>query len=198
MSGTWPTSPGPASIQLIPKDPVLDDTAQSGKSQSRIIAGKLWGIQIAYDEQRSENMAPVFAFANSQRGDSFQIVVPGHDAPLGVATGAPVVDGAHVAGDSTVAIRGFTPSTAAILKAGTVLKFGNHSKVYMLNSDVDSDINGETTLNLDIPIIEALAGGESLIITNVPFTVKVDGEIQAWRTKSPRLSRYTADLIEKI
>ena len=198
MSGTWPTSPGPDQVTLEPRAPILLDIAQSGKSQSRTIASKLWAVQLTYPELKREQIAPIIVFADKQRGDTFQIVLPNFSTPMGVATGTPVADGAQIAGSLSIDIRGMTAATTGILKAGDVIKAANHSKVYMVTEDADTDGSGNVTVQIDTPLTDAVGDGEAITVSNVPFTMRIDGEVQSWRTKSPQLSRYSVELIEAL
>jgi hypothetical protein len=201
MSGTFPTSPGPATIDLDSNQPTIVDIAESGKRQSRIVAGHLWRIKLAWPKMTRADFAPIFAFAASQRGrlGSFQITLPHLSAPQGVGTGTPLVDGAHTAGDSTINIDGWTASQIGIMKAGDILLFASHSKVYMATADADSAAGGGlATIPIEPPLIENLANNEAVTIINVPFTVAFEDDIQKWKTSAPQLAAYTANLIESI
>ncbi len=198
MSGTFPTSPGPKDIKLINDQPILSSRAQSGKSQRRIVAGHLWRIKVSYAPMIRNDIAPLYAFSAKQRGDSFQITVPDKVVPLGVATGTPLVNGAHAAGVLSIATKGWTASTTGILKAGDIKKFANHTKVYMVAEDADSDATGNATIVLINPTVEALADNEAVTVNDVPFTVAFDDEIFEWKTNDAKLSGYSSDLIEAL
>ena len=40
-------------------------------------------------------------------------------------------------------------ATTAVLKAGDLIKFNGHSKVYMVQSDIDSDGSGAATVSIE-------------------------------------------------
>jgi len=90
----------------------------------------------------------------------------------------------------------FTPGTAGIMKAGDVVRFAGHSKVYMLRADADSDAWGHAALQIVPPLIHTPANGEALTVTNVPFTVALDGDVVQYRASRPSLFQFEMDLVE--
>jgi len=200
MSGTFPVSPGARDTELTSIQPELTDISQSGKRQSSIIAGHLWEVTCNYPPMLRDEFAPLFAFSISQRGDDFQITLPNFNVPRGVATGTPLVDGIHAAADSAIAIDGWTASITGILKAGSLIKFASHSKVYMTTADVDSGASpGLSSVPIIPPLIEALADNEAVTINNVPITMAFkNGGVQEFKTKIPGVSSFAIDLVESI
>lgn len=200
MSGTFPTDPGPATVNLESNQPTAVDYAESGKSQSRIIGGHLWKAKFTWSKMTREMLAPIFAFANKQRGrfGSFQIVLPNYATPLGVATGSPLVVGAHLAGAESISIDGFTAATTGIMKANDILKFAGHSKVYMVDADADTDGAGAVTLLLTPPLIADIADNEVVTVNDVEFTMSFDDEIASWKGSAPNLATISADMTERL
>lgn len=199
MSGTFPSAPGFKSAQLSSVQPIIEDIAQSGKRQSRIIAGHLWEITCEFPPMTRAEFAPLYAFAISQRGDAFQIVLPHLATPQGVATGTPLVDGVHAAGDAAIDIDGWTPSTTGIIKAGDILKFSSHTKVYMVTADADSGASpGLASVAIEPPLIYPLADNEAVTVNSVPFTVASKNGVQEFKTKNPSIYSYALDLAESI
>jgi hypothetical protein len=148
---------------------------------------------------RRTSYAPIFAFAIAQEGqyETFQLVLPGIYDPQGVATGTPIVSGAHASGKS-IPTTGWTASVVGILKAGDFLKFDNHTKVYMVTADASSDGSGSANLSIEPPLVAALVDTESITVTGVPFTVAFDGDIQEFGVRSPVLFSYQASFIEVV
>jgi len=200
MSGTFPITPKPKSSDLISEEKTVVSIAVSGKKQSRIIGGHMWTIKLTFPQMLRATFAPIFAFVAGQRGqsESFQIALEQFNTPQGVATGTPLVDGVHAVGDNTILCDAFTASTTDIMKAGDIVKFASHTKVYMLTADSDSVALGATTLNIVPPLIEALADNEAVTVSSVQFTVSLDNSVQEWKTTNPNFSSYSVDLIESF
>jgi len=200
MSGTFPTTPKPKSSDLISEENTVSSISESGKRQGRILGGHLWAIKLTFPQMLRATFAPVFAFIMAQRGQSgsFQISLEQFNTPQGVATGTPLVDGVHAVGDNTILCDGFTASTTDIMKAGDIVKFASHTKVYMLTADSDSVGLGATTLNIVPPLIAALANNEAVTVSSVPFTVALEDSVQEWKTTNPNFSSYSVNLIESL
>jgi len=200
MSGSLPTSPGFSEAGLTHNQPVIVSNAQTGKRKSRIIAGHLWEITASYPPMTRMEFSPIYSFIISQRGafDSFTLTLPNFNTPQGTQSGALSVNGIHSAGDSSIQIDGMLTSETEAMKAGDILKFANHTKVYMLTADVDTDGGGAGTFNIEPPLINDLVDNELVTIENVPFTVASKGGPQEFKTRAPGISRFSIDLIEDI
>jgi len=201
MSGTLPTNPSFSDASLIHNQPVVVSKSESGKRQSRILSGHLWEIAANYPAMTRAEFAPIYAFAISQRGayDSFTVTLPQFNTPQGVATGTPLINGAHVAGDAVIATDGWTNSITGIIKAGDLMKFASHTKVYMVTADADSGATtGPASISIEPPLIEALADNEVITVNNVPFTVAFKNSPQEFKTRAPNLSKFGLDLVEAI
>lgn len=199
MSGTLPNTPGFEDFTLESNQPTIVSTSESARDQSRSSKAHQWSLRLNYPDLLESEFRPILGFAVAQRGraESFQVVLP-HMPPLGVATGTPLVNGAHAVGEAAISTNGWTVSITDIMKTGDILKFSNHTKVYIVVEDTNSDVGGVASLTIEPPLIEALAGGEGVTINDVPFTVKFSGDVQRFKTTSPRFSTYELDLIESI
>lgn len=200
MSGVFPTDPGPATVALSSNQPTAVDYAESGKSQSRIIGGHLWKAKLSWSRMLRETLSPIFAFATFQRGrlGSFQIVLPNYATPNGVGTGTPLVVGAHTAGDTSISTDGWTASQTGILKAGDVLKFANHAKVYMITSDTNSDGGSASTLSITPPLIDDLVDNEAITVSDVEFTMSLDDDVVDWKGSAPNLATISVNMTESL
>ena len=130
MSGTYPTTPEFQAINLESRHSNLMSESISGKVQVRAIGGQKWAFTAKYNPMTRAEFNPVYAFVISQQGmkGTFTIVPPVISSTTGSATGTMLVNGATGAGASTVSIDGITGD----IKAGDVIKFANHTKVYMV------------------------------------------------------------------
>jgi len=196
----FPTSITPKEITLTSEQPTFTSFSESGKSQARIAAGHLWNIKAVFPAMTRAQVAPLMAFTDSMRGryTTFTFIPESHSAPLGVATGTPIVSGSHSVGDLTIATTGWTASQTGIMLAGDILKFDNHTKVYMIALDADSDGSGDSTITLTSPLIEALVDTEALTVSSVPFTMALKDDPLEWKTDRQSHSTYTLELIESL
>lgn len=120
--------------------------------------------------------------------ETFQIVLPEISVKSGNATGTVSTTASASIGATTVAIDGLSGT----LKAGDPIKFANHSKVYI----IASDRTGNGTLTFYPALRSALVNNEVLTYTNVPFTVRLQNDIQKYTLGLASLVKYEVDFIE--
>lgn len=173
MSGTLPTSPEPASVELTSLEPTAVSTAHNLRKIRRSRGVQRWQLDVAYAPMTREEFGPLYAFMIAQAGQSeaFDAVIPPLSTPQGTTgSDTPTVNGAHAAGLQTVATTGWTISTL-VLKAGDIIRFAGHAKVYMVTQDATSDGSGNVTLTIRPKLTIALVNTESLTVRDVPFQV---------------------------
>ena len=174
MSGAFPISTakfeslGIKSIQ----NTIISKTV-SGKKLARQIDGQRWGFTArVITAKRSDVYGDLMAFIVKQRSgkENFTIIPPEVEDARGTASGTP--HGTASAGDTSITLGGTGTGT---LKAGDMIKFANHSKVYMVVAD-QSDIS-TGTLTIEPPLTTAVSSSD-IQYDNVPFTVYLTNDIQ--------------------
>jgi len=174
MSGTFPISTakfeslGIKSIQ----NTIISKTV-SGKKLARQIDGQRWGFTArVITAKRSDVYGDLMAFIVKQRSgkENFTIIPPEVEDARGTASGTP--HGTASAGDTSITLGGTGTGT---LKAGDMIKFANHSKVYMVVAD-QSDIS-TGTLTIEPPLTTAVSSSD-ITYDNVAFTVHLTNDVQ--------------------
>lgn len=185
---------------LIYDQPVIVDFGISGRRQSRINSGHLWRIKAEFPMMTRAQAAPLIGFSNANRGKytTFTIIPTNTATPQGLATGTPEVFGVVAAGEKQIPVDGLPVFQAGIMKSGDVVKFAGHNKVYMLTADVDSDFGGSDYFYITPPLVAALADNESVVLTNVPFTVAIDDDLIEWKSIQPEHSSYSISFVESL
>jgi len=174
MSGAFPISTakfeslGIKSIQ----NTIISKTV-SGKKLARQIDGQRWGFTArVITAKRSDVYGDLMAFIVKQRSgkENFTIIPPEVEDARGTASGTP--HGTASAGDTSITLGGTGTGT---LKAGDMIKFANHDKVYMVVAD-QSDIS-TGTLTIEPPLTTAISSS-NITFDNVPFTVHLTNDVQ--------------------
>ena len=174
MSGAFPISTakfeslGIKSIQ----NTIISKTV-SGKKLARQIDGQRWGFTArVITAKRSDVYGDLMAFIIKQRSgkENFTIIPPEVENARGTASGTP--NGTASAGDTSITLGG---SGSGTLKAGDMIKFANHDKVYMVVAD-QSDIS-TGTLTIEPPLTTAVSSS-NIQFDNVPFTVHLTNDVQ--------------------
>lgn len=173
MSGSFPTSPKFSALQFSSTNPSLINQSLSGKRQVRQIGSQYFSFTVAMPPMKYDDSMTVFAFLTKQKGsyETFTIQYPTDNRGAGKSETDILVNGSHSASDGTIAVDGFAASTSGVLKAGDLIKFANHSKVYMVQADCDSDGTGATTVLIEPSLVTTLADNEAVTVNKPSFTV---------------------------
>ena len=138
---------------------------------------------------RAEFM-PVYAFILAQNGqfETFQFVPPVVGSTSGTATGTVTTSGSASIGATSVTLTGLT----GVLKAGDYIKFANHTKVYMLMADR----SGNGSVAIQPPLIATVGSGQGVTYNNVPFTVRLNNDVQQYSLNGYERYVYEVDMVE--
>ena len=199
MSGAFPTSPEPNSIDISSTQTTFVSDAMNGRRQTRQIQDQRWQITASFPPMKRAKFNEVFAFVVSQRGvkGTFTFTPPIIDDALGTETGSVLVNGVHAVGDTTIAMDAFAGDGAGRFKAGDFIKFASHDKVYMVVADVTSSSNA-ATVTIEPPLTTALANNEAVTYDSVAFTVALVNDIQTIALGGDGFYRFEVDMIEVI
>lgn len=192
MSGTYPADPVFNGVNFNSVHYNLSSTSVSGRTQVRNIGGQRFEFSATYPALTRAEFAPVMAFIMAQRGmaETFTIVLPEISTKSGNASGTVQTVGADVIGETSIAIDGLSGT----LKAGDVIKFANHTKVYM----IVSDLTGPGTLSIQPGLRQATANDTAITYDNVPFLVRLNNDVQEYDLGLSSLVNYEVDFIEAI
>ena len=179
MSGSFPSSPEPSSINIKSNQTTMVSVSISGRRQARQLQNQRWSMTVSFPPMTRASFAPIFAFITAQRGrkESFTYTPPIIDDSLGTETGSVLVNGVHAVGDTTIAMDAFAGDGDGRFKAGDFIKFASHDKVYMVVADVQASSNA-STVTIEPPLLTALADNSVVTYDNVAFTVHLTNDVQ--------------------
>ena len=200
MSGQFPTSPNFRSLNFQDNRPTLLNQTLSGKKQVRQIGSQYFSFTVQMPPLQQEKAQEVFAFLQKQKGsfEDFTIVAPLDNLGAGKAETDIQVVGAHTSGDASIALDGFSASQTGALKAGDIIKFANHSKVYMVQSDIDSDGSGALTVLISPNLVASLADNEAVTVNKPSFTVYLENNEIMYSTDASGFYSISFDVREVI
>lgn len=154
--------------------------SQSGKKLSRQIDNQRFGFTIRIiTGTRASVYGELMAFILKQRSakENFTIVPNEISDARGNESNTVLVNGAHSAGDTTIAMDGHHNDNPHAFKAGDFIKFASHDKVYMVINDVQAS-GGASTVTIEPPLLQSLADDSQVTYDNVPFTVHLTNDVQ--------------------
>jgi hypothetical protein len=195
----FPTDPSFQSVAFKINTPMLKTTSLSGKTRRVAMGHQYYTFTVKFPNLTPQEVGLVQSFITARLGgyDAFEIVLPQisySKAPL-APTGTPTVSTAGSTGTSTLVLSNLG-ANRMVIKGGDVLKFGNHTKVYVATADVTSDGAGFGTLTFSGGAVTNIPVGTTATITAVPFTVILDGEDQGYDMGYGGISLMSLDLRE--
>jgi len=192
MSGTYPSTPVFKAANFRSEFFNLSSQTISGRTQVRNIGGQRFTFSASYPPLTRAEFRAVQAFVMAQRGmaETFTIVLPEISSSSGSVSGTITAAAAGSIGATSLAVDGFTGT----LRSGDVFKFANHSKVYMATSD----LTGAGTLSFQPALVAAVSDNEIVTHNNVPFTVRINNDIQEYAIATDLTYEYEVDFIEAI
>lgn len=185
MAGVFPISTAKFStLGLQSNQSTLLSKSISGKKLTRQIQDQRFGFTAQIiTAKRNDVYGELIAFIMKQRSskENFTIIPPEISSTRGTETGTVLVNGNQSAGDNTIALDGFAGDGAGRFKAGDLIKFASHTKVYMIVEDVTSSSNA-ATITIEPPLVADIVDDSTIVYNNVPFTVHLTNDLQEFGT----------------
>ena len=198
MSGAYPTSPSFSTLNFTDNRPTLINRTLSGKKQVRQIGGQYFSFTVAMPPLELLDAQSIFAFLQKQKGsfENFTITYPINNKGTSKNETDILVNGSHSLSDSTIALDGFSHTNNA-LRAGDLIKFENHSKVYMVQDDVTAS-SGAATVSISPNLVATLADNEAVTVNKPSFTVYLESNEISYSTDISGLFNISFDVREVV
>jgi len=199
MAGSYPTTPYFNTTAIEQEQPILVSKARSGRQKRRRHSGHIWRLTGAYINKTPDEFLPIFAFLCDREGglNNFTFIPVEHATPRGVASGSPLVDGVSQTG-KVINLKGASLSVTDWFKAGDIVAFAGHTKVYMCTANVNSDGAGNVALPIVPSLIESPLDNAIVTVNNVPFTMILSENNVKASKKPPVLYSGIVEMEEDI
>lgn len=190
---TYPTDPEFQSINFRSNNFVTTSESINGKIKARAIGAQRWEFTASYDRLTKSEVGIVSAYIISQGGrfGEFDIQPTEIGSTRGTASGSVLVNGAHTAGDKTIAVDGLVGQS---LLRGDLVKFAGHNKVYM----VTEDLSGNGTLTIYPALVANVDNNAAVTYNNVTFRVRLANDIQSYEVNANNQYNVEVDFIESL
>ena len=198
MAGTFPTTPNFASINFVDNRPVLINQTLSGKKSARQIGAQYFSFTVNMPPVEQTKADEIFAFLAKQKGgyENFDITAPLDNKGTSHNETDILVNGVQTAGASSVNVDGFSHSNN-VLKAGDIIQFAGHSKVYLVQDNVTAS-GGAATVNILPNLVADLADNEAVTMTKPIFKVYLTSDEIRYTTDASGFYRISFDVREVI
>lgn len=174
--GQYPTSPSFQSVNFKINTPTITSETTSGKMRRVAQGHSYYSFEVKYPNINQSDLGRVTGFLSQALGQmySFEIVLPKVSTPVAPdhasANNVATISSTINAGQK-YALLSNCGANKAVLYAGDVFRFKNHSKVYMCTTDCTSDGSGVANLIFSGACVSSVPSGTKLWTSNVPFTV---------------------------
>jgi len=198
MAGQFPTDPNFRSLVFTDNRPVLINQTLSGKKSARQIGAQYFSFTVQMPPVDQLKAQEIFAFLSKQKGgyENFTIAAPLNNKGTSHSETDILVNGATSAGASAVPMDGFSHTNHA-LRAGDLIKFAGHSKVYMVQDEVTAS-GGGATVNIQPNLVANVANNEA-VTTNKPlFNVYLENDEIRYTTDASGFYNISFDVREVI
>jgi hypothetical protein len=198
MSGQFPTDPNFKSLVFTDNRPILLNQTLSGKKSARQIGAQYFSFTVQMPPVDQLKAQEIFAFLSKQKGgyENFTIAAPLNNKGTSHSETDILVNGATSAGASAVPMDGFSHTNHA-LRAGDLIKFAGHSKVYMVQDEVTAS-GGSATVNIQPNLVSDVADNEA-VTTNKPlFNVYLANDEIRYTTDTSGFYNISFDVREVI
>jgi hypothetical protein len=198
MSGQFPTDPNFRSLVFTDNRPILLNQTLSGKKSARQIGAQYFSFTVQMPPVDQLKAQEIFAFLSKQKGgyENFTIAAPLNNKGTSHNETDILVNGATSAGASAVPMDGFSHTNHA-LRAGDLIKFAGHSKVYMVQDEVTAS-GGSATVNIQPNLVADVADNEA-VTTNKPlFNVYLANDEIRYTTDTSGFYNISFDVREVI
>lgn len=200
--GYFPVSNGFRAVRFRQKTITKKTETASGRVIRATNAVTKWTGTLTFPPIPYEEFMAVQAFVARCQGplNEFDLVIPEvstHASHSGQITSVRV--DASAGATSVEVVSDNTNKT--ILHAGDVIRFPNHTKVYMVTEDATTDGAGETTVYFTPGLVTAVdsnSAGEPIVINNVPFRMILTNDIQEYGYRNDGFIEFEIDVEEVI
>lgn len=195
MSGTFPTA-GFSAVNWQSNTVSRITTSVSGITKRLKTGAQYWSFSLKSPALSRADFMSLYSFIVKQDGQfsSFTVVPPVISTTRGTASGTITVNANTSPGVLTCNVSGGTGT----LKKGDLIKFSNHDKVYMLTEDVNLDNSTVDTLTFYPSLTDAITTTTTVDYTNVPITVFLNSDQQAYTANADGTFQYEIAVREDI
>jgi len=198
MSGQFPTDPNFRSLVFTDNRPILLNQTLSGKKSARQIGAQYFSFTVQMPPLEQLKAQEIFAFLSKQKGgfENFTIAAPLNNKGTSKNETDILVNGATAAGASAVPMDGFSHTNHA-LRAGDLIKFAGHTKVYMVQDEVTAS-GGGATVNIQPNLVAAVANNEAVTVNKPLFNVYLENDDIRYTTDISGFYNISFDVREVI
>ena len=201
MSGAFPTSKKPRVFNFSSNRPNSTAYTLSGKRSVKQFAAQYFTFSVQMPPMNQADFMEFYSFLVKQKGsfDTFTFQYPLENQGVDKGQTDIAVNGSASAGATQVPMDGFSTSTDDVLKAGDLIKFANHDKIYMITDDENANSSGEVAaVDIEPPLQAAVVNNEAVTVNQPSFTVALEQDDVLYSTDAAGFFTLSFDVREVL
>ena len=201
MSGAFPTSKKPRVFNFSSNRPNSTAYTLSGKRSVKQFAAQYFSFSVQMPPMNQADFMEFYSFLVKQKGsfDTFTFQYPLENQGVDKGQTDIAVNGSASAGATQVPMDGFSTSTNDVLKAGDLIKFANHNKIYMITDDENANSSGEVAaVDIEPPLQAAVVNNEAVTVNQPSFTVALEQDDVLYSTDAAGFFTLSFDVREVL
>ena len=201
MSGAFPTSKKPSVFNFSSNRPNSTAYTLSGKRSVKQFAAQYFSFSVQMPPMNQADFMEFYSFLVKQKGsfDTFTFQYPLENQGVDKGQTDIAVNGSASAGATQVPMDGFSTSTNDVLKAGDLIKFANHNKIYMITDDENANSSGEVAaVDIEPPLQAAVVNNEAVTVNQPSFTVALEQDDVLYSTDAAGFFTLSFDVREVL
>jgi hypothetical protein len=202
---TFPTTIAPESVSFAPRSAVaISASPFTFTQQAQVYSGQQWQVDFAMPPMVRADASEFIAFMlrlNGRQG-TFLFGDPNGQVPRGSASatpGTPLVMGAGQTGDSLI-VDGLPTSTTGYLLAGDYIQLGsgNGTRLHMVTANVNSDGDGEATIEIWPSLRESPDNNAAVTVSGCKGVFRMSSNVMGFDINAPFFYSMTFSAYEAL
>ena len=183
----------PNSLSLVSVNPTRITTTLNGIDQRQSSTGQYFRLTAQFDNLEQANQRLIFNHIHSVSGPltSFTFALPSYlGNSTGGYSGTVTVTASAAIGASTVSI-----TAGPVLKAGDLIKFASHDKLYVVAADITS---ASTSLTFTPPLRTAVTSTSLITHRSLSISVRYATDNQEFSMGADQFPSFSIEFIEVL
>lgn len=187
-------------LSLRSQNPTRVTSTINGIEQRSSLGAQYYQLTATFQNLTQSDQRKLLAFIDEMRGPltGFDLQLPSYlGNSTGAYSGSISVATNTAAGQTSIPITTAAANGVTVLKAGDLIRFSNHNKVYAVKADVVA-VSGNETLTLSQPLRTAVTTSHTITHKTVSIFVRFSNEINEFQMDANLYPTFSIDFQEVL